>query len=137
MATALCLDEDYTAAKTHIDSAAEGLEARLGQAHPYTLAANMVQGSVLAGLGRVGEALAVEERVLAERTRVLGSQHPDTLRSQVNLLLTERQRGSYGSTAEREHVIAELVDALGAEHPDVAAAILNRRLSCVVTPQPF
>jgi hypothetical protein len=137
MASALCLDEDYSAAKTHVDAAANGLRAGLGQAHPYTLAANFVQANVLVGLGRLDEALEVEASVLAERTRVLGGQHPDTLRSEVNLLLTERQRGSNGSTAELKHVTAELADALGAEHPDVAAAVLNHRLSCVVTPQPF
>jgi tetratricopeptide (TPR) repeat protein len=137
MASALCLDEDYSAAKTYVDAAANGLRAGLGQAHPYTLAANFVQANVLVGLGRVDEALEVQARVLAERTKVLGGQHPDTLRSVVNLLLTERQRGSNGPTAELKHVTAELADALGANHPDVAAAVLNHRLSCVVTPQPF
>ena len=87
---------------------AERLAERLGQAHPYTLAANLVQGSVLAGLGNLDDATAVEELVLAERTRVLGSRHPDTLRAHANLLLTLRQRAISDPAAERQQVMAEL-----------------------------
>ena len=56
---------------------------------------------------------------MAARSRVLGPQHPDTLRGRANLLLTLRQRGINGPAAERQQVIAELAELLGDGHPDV------------------
>jgi tetratricopeptide (TPR) repeat protein len=147
-ACALCLEDDYAAAQPHVNLVAEKLAERLGEAHPYTLAANLVQGSVLASLGNLDDAPAVEELALAERTRVLGSRHPDTLRAHANLLLTLRQRAVNGPSAgrqqvmtelheERQQVIAELADVLGTEHPEVTEASLNHRLFCMINPQPF
>jgi tetratricopeptide (TPR) repeat protein len=137
LATALCLEDDYAAAQPHVELAVDGLTERLGSAHPHTLAANLMRGSVLACLGSLDDAAAVEEMVLAERTKVLGPQHPDTLRCRANLLLTLHELGVNGSATERQQVIAELVEVLGAEHPDVTAAGSNRRLFCMINPQPF
>jgi tetratricopeptide (TPR) repeat protein len=137
VAVALCLEGDYPAARTQVELAADGLTVQLGSDHPHTLAANMTRASVFAGVGRLEEAAAVEELVLAERTRVLGPQHPDTVRSHANLLLTLRQRGITDPAAERQHVIAELIEQLGAGHPDVAEASVNHRLFCGVNPLPF
>ena len=147
-AGALCLENDYAAAQPHVNLVAERLAERLGQAHPYTLAAHLVQGSVLASLGNLEDAATVEELVLAERTRVLGARHPDTLRAHANLLLTLRQRAVGRPAPERQQVIAELAterqqvidelaDVLGAEHPEVTEASINRRLFCMINPQPF
>ncbi|MGH8932903.1 MAG: tetratricopeptide repeat protein [Egibacteraceae bacterium] len=70
-------------------------------------------------MGRVAEAIRLEERVLAERERVLGVEHPDTLTARANLA------GSYwsvGRVAEAitlgERVLAERERVLGVEHPD-------------------
>jgi MinD-like ATPase involved in chromosome partitioning or flagellar assembly/tetratricopeptide (TPR) repeat protein len=136
-AAALCLEESYAAAQPQVEWAVGGLTDRLGSAHPHTLAANLVRGSVLACLGSPNDAAAVEELVLAERTRVLGPRHPDTLRCRANLLLTLRQLGANGPGTDRQDVIAELAELLGAEHPDVTAAGSNRRLFCLIIPQPF
>ena len=120
-----------------MDRAVNGLSDGLGADHPYTLAAKLVRASVLAQLGKLEDAVALEELVLAERTRVLGPEHPDTLRCQANLLLTRHQQGANGQPTERQRVIRELALMLGANHPDVAAAGASRRLFCVVNPQPF
>ena len=136
VAIALCLERDYAAARKHADLAAEGLTERLGQAHPYTLTANLVRGSALSGLGSHAEAAALEELVLAERMRALGPQHADTLRCRANLLLTLRQQGINGAGAQRARVIVELADVLGADHPDIAEAGVNHRLFSMINPQP-
>ena len=137
VAAALCLEENYEAAGEQVKLAADGLSVQLGSDHPYTLAANLVQGSVLACTGDLEDAAAVEDMVVAARIRVLGSQHPDTLRARANLLLTLRQRGINGPAAERQQVIAELAELLGDGHPDVAEASVNHRLFGVINPQPF
>jgi tetratricopeptide (TPR) repeat protein len=137
VATALCLEDKYSAAREQVELAADGLTVQLGSDHPYTLSANLVRGSVLASLGDPAGAAVVEEQVLAARTKVLGLQHPDTLRCRANLLLTLRQRGINASADERQRVIAELTELLGAGHPDVAEARVNHRLFCVINPQPF
>jgi len=114
----------------------DGLERSLGEPHPYTLAAKMVQASVLARRGRLAEAADLEQLVVSERERVLGSQHPDTLRCQANLLLTRQALGADGSR-ERQAVIAELASMVGSGHPDVTAAEEGERLLCMIDPQPF
>jgi hypothetical protein len=118
-------------------AAVEGLEQRLDPDDPYTLAAKMVVGAILASQERLTEAEQIEEEVLAKRTRILGPQHPDTLRSRVNLLLTRRQRGVRGASAEREAVINELKLTLGQEHADIGTAIRDGRMLSAIDPQPF
>jgi tetratricopeptide (TPR) repeat protein len=137
IATALCLEDDYAAAQAHVQRAVGGLESRLGPDHPYTLAAKLVQASVLARTGALADAEAMDEQVAAGRARVLGPQHPDTLRCRANLLLTQAELGNRGATADRQQVIEELTMVLGAEHPDVRGAHRQRRLLCVIDPQPF
>ena len=105
--------------------------------HPYTLSAKLVWASVLAHLLKLEDAAELEELVLAERTKWLGPEHPDTLRCQANLLLTRHQQGANGQATERQQVISELGSVLGADHPDVTAAGASRRLFCVINPQPF
>jgi tetratricopeptide (TPR) repeat protein len=137
IATALCLEDDYAAAQAHVQRAVGGLESRIGPAHPYTLAAKLVQASVLAGNAALADAALLEELVEAERTRALGPQHPDTLRCRANLLLTQDELGNSRAAVSRQKVIGELAVMLGAEHPDVRTAGRQRRLLCVIDPQPF
>ena len=137
IATALCLEDDYGAAQAHVRRAVGGLESRLGPDHPYTLTAKLMQASVLARTDALADAEMLEEQVAARRTRVLGPRHPDTLRCRANLLLTQAERGNRSATADRQQVIGELRMMLGAEHPDVRGADRQRRLLCVIDPQPF
>jgi tetratricopeptide (TPR) repeat protein len=137
LATALCLEDKYADALIYAERAAHGLSDALSPNHPYTLSAKLVWASVLAHLGKLDEAAELEELVLAERTRWLGPEHPDTLRSQANLLLTRHEQGANGTATERQQVISELGSVIGPDHPDVAAAGASRRLFCVINPQPF
>ena len=91
----------------------------------------MVLASVRANQSDLTEARALEEMVLAERERVLGWQHPDTLRCRANLLLTRSER------SERQAVIDDLAALIGEQHPDVTAALSGSRLLCAIDPQPF
>jgi hypothetical protein len=140
IATTACLEEHYRAAETGARSAAEGLEKRLGAEHPYTLAARMVLASVLASqnsMESLHAAVELEAKVAADRERILGSQHPDTLRSRANLLLTRHSLGMSDATAERQAVLDGLATLIGPEHPDVTAAMRGSRLLCAIDPQPF
>lgn len=139
IATMLCLEKDYLAAETEARAAVEGLRDGLGPAHPYTLAAMMVLASVLAsqGDGRLAEAAKLEETVTNQRERVLGPQHPDTLRCRVNLLLTQQEQQVEGAAEERQAAINELSGLIGAGHPDVGLAAAGDRILCAIDPQPF
>ncbi|HEX2810430.1 MAG TPA: tetratricopeptide repeat-containing protein, partial [Kineosporiaceae bacterium] len=73
--------------------------------------------------GRTAEAIALEERVLADRERLLGPEHPDTLTVRANLASSY---SSAGRTAEaialQEQALAEAERLLGPEHPDTLTA---------------
>lgn len=113
------------------------MENRLGEEHPYTLAAKLVLASVLAWLGEPAEAARLEELVETSRVEVLGAHHPDTLRCRVNLLLTQAELEVPGASADRARAVAELAALLGPDHPDARAAVGQERLLCVIDPQPF
>ncbi len=132
VATALCLEDRYASALPHAARAVNGLSDTLGPNHTHTLSAKLVWASVLAHLGKLEDAAELEELVLAERTRWLGPEHPDTLRCQANLLLTRHQQGVNGQATERQQVIVQLGSVLGADHPDVTAAAASRRLLYVI-----
>ncbi|MFG2960171.1 tetratricopeptide repeat protein [Streptomyces sp. NPDC048291] len=80
-------------------------------------------GLSLGRLGRWAEAGEVHRAVAAERTRLLGPDHPDTLASRYEIAFTLSRTGHAADalraytevTAAREH-------ALGADHPDTLAA---------------
>jgi hypothetical protein len=63
---------------------------------------------------------------VADRERILGAEHPDTLRARANLAVSYR---SAGRTAEaiaiEEQVVADRERILGAEHPDTLRARAN------------
>jgi tetratricopeptide (TPR) repeat protein len=72
--------------------------------------------------GQIKESLALVphlESVLAARTRLLGAEHPDTLRTAHDLAGTLYAQGDYaGARARYEAVLAVRTRLLGAEHPD-------------------
>jgi hypothetical protein len=49
--------------------------------------------------GRTAEAVPLLERTLADRERVLGTDHPDTLTSRNNLAMTHRDPGHTAEAA--------------------------------------
>jgi hypothetical protein len=120
--------------------AVSGLVDALGASHPYTLAAKSVTGALLAEAGDLTQAEELESLVADSLTKALGRNHPDTLRSLANLLITREQLGipDVASTAgERERVVADLGRVIGPDHSHVRELSSGRRLMNMVNPQPF
>ncbi|MEV5955002.1 serine/threonine-protein kinase [Streptomyces sp. NPDC051987] len=93
---------------------AEALAALAGRHHT---------GLSLGRLGRWAEAGEVHRAVAAERTRLLGPDHPDTLASRYEIAFALSRTGS-AADALREYteVAAARERALGPDHPDTLAA---------------
>jgi tetratricopeptide (TPR) repeat protein len=73
--------------------------------------------------GRTGEAIEIDERVLADRERLLGPEHPDTLTARANLASSYRSAGRTGEAIELlERVLADRERLLGPEHPNTLTA---------------
>jgi MinD-like ATPase involved in chromosome partitioning or flagellar assembly len=123
-------------AMTTINGAIDGLEPTLGPKHPYTLAARMVYGTLLADQGDLSKAAAVETETIAALEETLGPSHPDTIRCEANLLLTQRQNGR-DTIAELNSVIKQLQDLIGSDHPSIETLRAGRRLLRALDPQPF
>ena len=93
--------------------------------HPDTLATRNNLASAYLDAGRTAEAITLHEQTLADRERVLGADHPDTLPPQ-----QPRQRlPDAGRTAEaitlHEQNLADRERVLGADHPDTLATRNN------------
>jgi hypothetical protein len=74
----------------------------------------------------VGEAIALQEQVLADRERILGAEHPDTLAARGNLAFSYWAAGRVGEAiALQERVLADSERVLGAEHPDTIGSRNN------------
>ncbi|MEU6065552.1 MULTISPECIES: serine/threonine-protein kinase [Streptomyces] len=80
-------------------------------------------GLSLGRLGRWAEAGEVHRAVAAERTRLLGPDHPDTLASRYEIAFTLSRTG-HAADALREYteVARARERVLGADHPDALAA---------------
>ena len=96
-------------------------EAALGTISSETVAlegANVV-AQAYDSAGRLGEAIALYEQVLADRIRVLGPDHPDTLSSHNNLAYAYISVGRLADAiALYEQTDADSVRVLGPDHPD-------------------
>jgi hypothetical protein len=68
----------------------------LGGDHPDTLASRNNLAAAYVSAGRLGEAVPLFERTLADHERVLGGDHPDTLASRNNLAAAYRWAGAAG-----------------------------------------
>ena len=72
------------------------------------------------------DSIELYEQVLAERERVLGADHPDTLTVRNNLAGAYKSVGRFGEAIELfERVLADRVRVLGPDHPDTLAARNN------------
>ena len=72
------------------------------------------------------DSIELYEQVLAERERVLGPDHPDTLTIRNNLAGAYYSVGRFGEAIELyEQVLADRVRVLGPDHPDTLAARNN------------
>ena len=76
--------------------------------------------------GRAAEAATLQEEVLEKRRRILGEEHPDTLRAMNNLGWTYLQQGRAAEAATlQEEVLEKSRRILGEEHPDTLGAMNN------------
>jgi tetratricopeptide (TPR) repeat protein len=96
----------------------------LGSDHPDTLAAMHYMAWSYLHTGRRGEALALGEKVLAQRRKVLGSEHPDTLNTMAILAIGYEDAGQRAEAIDRwEQVLALRHETLGEEHPKTLLTI--------------
>ncbi|MFI2764332.1 tetratricopeptide repeat protein [Streptomyces echinatus] len=64
--------------------------------------------------------------MLADRLRVLGPDHPDTLTARANLALWRGEAGDPdGAAAAQEELLAARLRLLGPDHPDTLTAQEN------------
>jgi tetratricopeptide (TPR) repeat protein len=93
--------------------------ALLGAEHPDTLAARDNLALSYWSAGRIADAIALQEQVLADRERLLGPEHPDTLTARTNLATSYWSAGrTADAIALQEQVLADRERLLGPEHPD-------------------
>jgi len=73
--------------------------------------------------GRAADAVPLFERTLADCERVLGADHPNTLRSRNNLAMSYLAAGRTAKAISLlERTLADCERVLGADHPDTLAA---------------
>ena len=102
------------------------LQELLGEDHPDALASRHNLAGAYEGAGRLGEAIALYEQVLTDRTRVLGEDHPDTLTSRHNLAGAYREAGRLGEAiALYEQVLTDRTRVLGEDHPNTLTSRNN------------
>jgi hypothetical protein len=96
----------------------------LGELHPGTLALRYEVGYWLGEQGDFAGAAAAQERLLADRIRVLGEEHTDTLGTRANLAYWRGHAGDPArAAAETAQVLAAQVRVLDPDDP----AILTTR----------
>jgi DNA replication protein DnaC len=70
-------------------------------------------------LDELGEAIPLYERTLADRARILGEDHPDTMMSRNNLASAYQEAGRLSEAiAMHEQALADRARILGEDHPD-------------------
>ena len=105
------------------------VESIAGPSHADALVARNNLAGVYESAGRTEDALALNEQVLVDRTRILGEDHPDTLTSRNNLACTYESRGRLTEAiALYEQVLVDRTRVLGEDHPDTLASRNN--LAC-------
>ncbi|KAJ7053703.1 hypothetical protein C8F01DRAFT_1329392 [Mycena amicta] len=94
--------------------------------HPDTIRVMANLAATYRTLGRYTDAQTLEEKVLEQRTRLLGAEHPDTILAMANLAATYHSLGQYrdAQTLE-EKVLEQRTRLLGAEHPDTIRVVVN------------
>jgi hypothetical protein len=82
---------------------------------------------------RYAEAEQLSREVLADRRRLLGDDHPDTLASRATLARLAARQGRRAEAEELyRQVIADRARVLGASHPDTTA--VRTELARAVSP---
>jgi tetratricopeptide (TPR) repeat protein len=108
----------------------EAFDARAGDAARWTSAdadLAFVLGEFLHFAGARGESVQrLSERCAAACERLLGAEHPDTLRNMNSLARTLGDRGDFAGAQDiQERVLEATTRVLGAEHPDTLLGMNN------------
>ena len=83
-------------------------------------------GMLLQEQGYFKEAETLKNKVLDTRKRILGVEHPDTIRAKVNLAVTYQYLGKYTEAEKLEIQVLDAVNRiLGVEHPGTINAMAN------------
>jgi hypothetical protein len=88
-------------------------------------------------VGRSAEALAMMADAAERLARVLGEEHPHTLRCRANHAIIRAGAAGLSPVAEAQVFIDKLVVRLGAHHGAVLALQEGRLLRRVIDPHPF
>lgn len=80
-------------------------------------------GVISLNQGRQEESIALHRRALAEKERLLGSDHPSTLISLNNLAIALDETQT--SERRQRETLAKQKRILGDEHPDTLLALIN------------
>ena len=109
-----------------LSDAADILDETLGPDHPDTLTFRNNLAGAYEVAGRLGEAVPLYERTLADSERVLGPDHPDTLASRNNLATTCWSAGKLKRAIDLfERNLAEAMRVLGPGHPNTRLSRKN------------
>jgi tRNA A-37 threonylcarbamoyl transferase component Bud32 len=100
--------------------------AALGPDHPDTLMSMNYLASSYAALGRLGEALKLDEETLALRKAKLGPDHPDTLKSMNSLAASYHDLGRHVEALKLfEETLMLRKAKLGPDHPETLRSMGN------------
>ncbi|KAI0142627.1 hypothetical protein GGR57DRAFT_519738 [Xylariaceae sp. FL1272] len=104
----------------------ESLVHLLGGEHEQSMAAMLGLAGVLWGLGRLGEAIALQLQVVNTRTRLCGPDHEQTLQAMDQLGKSYWLHGQYHEALEIQETTAQLARVkLGESHPLTMVALDN------------
>ena len=121
---------DAARATVSATTAVELGERLLGREHPDMLTARANLAFCYWQAGRTGEAITMEEAVLADSERLLGTEHLDTLTARANLASSYQQAGRTGEAITlKEAVLADSERLLGSDHLDTLTARANLAVS--------
>ena len=109
-----------------LDVAVDSLDGLLGPQHPTSLTSRDNLAGAYHAVGRLSEAIALYEQVLADSIRVLGEDHPDTLTSRNNLACAYESAGRLTEAiGQFERLLAYCLRVLDTDHPLTAVVRKN------------
>ena len=129
---ALFLDADgKSSASESFEKIAVDIQTNIfGAEHPDTLTSMDNLALTYWRLGRIEEAVDLQEEVLEKRRQILGVEHADTLTSMNNLSITYRDQGKTAEAVDlQEEVLEKRRQILGVEHPDTLTSMSNLSLT--------
>jgi tetratricopeptide (TPR) repeat protein len=129
---------DAPGARELDEYALNGLDARLGRDHHYSLTVAMNLATDLAELGLPQKARALGEDTLPRLQALLGEDHPQALGCAANLALDRIAAGDIAAGEElQKEALERYRQTLPNDHPDAVVALEYRRLDPDFDPPPI